>query len=107
MDDLEMMDMMDQLEETDDVKETVPIKLILLKDGTYIISYVEEVLADYGMPNCKLIKPQQILKEISSYLKPFPYYTDQEEILMSSDSFLTICDPSDRIQELYLKAVSE
>ncbi|WJZ48011.1 hypothetical protein [Synechococcus phage DSL-LC03] len=97
---------MEELEE-ETTEKNQPIKLILLKDGTYLISYIEEVLADYGMPNCKLINPQQIVKEVSTHLKSFPQYTDQEEILMSSDSFLTICDPSDMIRELYLKAVSE
>lgn len=105
MEDLEMMDMMEQLEQEPEQQE-IPIKLIVLKDGTYIISSVEEVLADYGMPNCKLIKPQQILKEISTYLKPFPYYTDQIEILMSSDSFLTICEPSAIMEEMYRKAIA-
>jgi hypothetical protein len=98
---------MEQLEEEPQEKQTTPIKLILLKDGTYIISFIEEVLADYGMPNCKLINPQQIIKEISTYLKPFPYYTDQIEILMSSDSFLTICEPSAMIEDMYRKAIAE
>lgn len=84
-----------------------PIKLILLKDGTYIISYIEEVIADYGMPNCKLIKPCQIVKDVSTYLRKFPMYTDQEEILMSSDSFLTICDPSSSMEDMYTKKISE
>ncbi len=101
-----MMDMMEQLETEEEIPNP-QIKLILLKDGTYIISYMEEVLADYGMPNCKLINPQQILKEISTYLKPFPYYTNQTEILISSDSFLTICDPSSMMEEMYRNAVAE
>jgi len=97
---------MEQLEEETEEKQ-IPIKLILLKDGTYIISQIEEVLADYGMPNCRLIKPQQICKEVSTYCKNFPQYTDQEEIMMSSDSFLTICDPSSMMEDMYRKAIGE
>lgn len=95
------------MEEETPTEQNLPIKLILLKDGTYLISYIEEVIADYGMPNCKLINPQQILKELSVYLESFPNYTDQKEILMSSDSFLTICDPSSMMEEMYRRAVAE
>jgi len=65
------------------------------------------VLAEYGMPNCRLISPRQILKNVSTYLEQFPMYTDQEEIMMSSDSFLTICDPSSMMEDMYRKAIGE
>ena len=99
---MEMIDMMEELEEEEAPKP--PVKLIVLKNGTYLISYVQEVVADYGMPNCRLITPYQIVKDVIS---PFPKYTDQEEIMMSSDSFLTICDPSSMMEDMYIKTLSE
>lgn len=98
-----MIDMMEELEEEMESPKP-PIKLLVLKNGTYLISYVEEVVADYGMPNCRLITPYQIVKDVIS---PFPKYTDQEEIMMSSDSFLTICDPSSMMEDMYTKTLSE
>jgi hypothetical protein len=36
------------------------LKLLLLKSDTYLVAQVEEIVADYGMPNCKLIQPFQV-----------------------------------------------
>ena len=99
-DDIEYIDMNDELEETETFQLESEIKCILLKDGTYIISKVEEIIADYGMPNCKLINPKQILND-GSKLLPWPKYREQIEILVSSDNFLTIYDPDARVLKEY------
>lgn len=81
------------------------VKAILFENGTYVISQIEEIVAEYGMPNCKLINPCVIGKE--GYLENFPKFCGQEEILMSSDKFLTIYTPSDTILDRYLKLIAE
>lgn len=81
------------------------VKAILFENGTYVISQIEEIVAEYGMPNCKLINPCIIGKE--GYLENFPKFCGQEEILMSSDKFLTIYTPSDTILDRYLKLIAE
>ena len=39
------------------------IKTIVFKNGTVVISQIEEVESELGDPNCKLIKPCEIKKE--------------------------------------------
>lgn len=101
MDDYEVIDMEEQLEEE---KKQGVIKCILFENGTYIVSEIEEIVADYGMPNCKLINPYEIKDE---FLSKFPNYCNQTEILMSSDKFLTIYDPSDIILNKYVRMTAE
>lgn len=81
------------------------VKVILFDNGTYIVSEIEEIVAEYGMPNCKLINPFLIGKD--GYLENFPKFCGQEEVLMSSDKFLTIFNPSDTILDRYLKLFAE
>ena len=56
------------------------VKAILFENGTYVISQIEEIVAEYGMPNCKLINPCVIGKE--GYLENFPKNCGQDTILM-------------------------
>lgn len=81
------------------------VKAILFENGMYVVSEIEEIVAEYGMPNCKLINPCLIGKD--GYLENFPKFCGQEEILMSSDKFLTIYNPSDTILDRYLKLIAE
>lgn len=81
------------------------VKVILFDNGTYIVSEIEEIVAEYGMPNCKLMNPCIISKD--GYLENFPKYSGQSDILMSSDKFLTIFTPSDTILDKYLKLTAE
>ncbi|NDB56631.1 hypothetical protein EB169_12500 [archaeon] len=104
MDDYEMIDMNEQLEEEPKQIEDRVIKCILFENGTYIISEIEEITADYGMPNCRLTNPYQLDGE---YLSKFPKHCKQSDILMSSDKFLTIYDPSDNILDKYVRMTTE
>lgn len=81
------------------------VKVILFDNGTYVVSEIEEIVAEYGMPNCKLVNPCIIGKD--GYLENFPKYSGQSDILMSSDKFLTIFTPSDTILDKYLKLTAE
>lgn len=81
------------------------VKVILFDNGTYVVSEIEEIVAEYGMPNCKLMNPCIISKD--GYLENFPKYSGQSDILMSSDKFLTIFTPSDTILDKYLKLTAE
>jgi len=109
MDDLEYIDMYNEYEpevtvesEESEEAEEISVKCILLKNGTYIISKIEEVVADFGMPNCRLINPKEILNEIPR-LVSWPRYTSQTEVMTSSENFLTICDPDAKMLEQYMK----
>lgn len=77
------------------------IKCLLLKVDTVIVTEIEEIVADLGEPNCKLIKPYEVNSEHE--LVPWPEITDQTELMIHSDSILTIVDPREEIIEKYLK----
>ena len=76
-----------------------PIKCLLLDVDNVIISEVEEVGADIGEPDCKLIKPY--LFESIDNMKPWPKATNQKELMIRSDSILTIADPTEEVIARY------
>lgn len=81
------------------------VKCLLLKNNSILISEIVEVGSELGEPDCKLIKPYLLKKENSgSYdLEVWIDYTNQNEIMIHSDSILTIVDPSLEIVEKYLE----
>ena len=57
-----------------------------------IVTQIEEVLADIGDPNCKMIEPYLVGEQdtLSPWLVEC---TSQNEFMISSDKILTILDP--------------
>lgn len=81
------------------------IKCLLLKVDTVLISEIQEVGgADIGEPDCKLVNPYEIDDE--GNLSLWPEVTDQREMLIHSDSILTIVDPKPEIVEKYLELIA-
>ena len=78
-----------------------PIKCLLLDVDNVIISEVEEVGAEIGEPDCKLIKPY--LFESIDNMKPWPKATNQKELMIRSDSILTIADPTKEVIARYVE----
>jgi hypothetical protein len=65
-----------------------------------LISQIEEVGADIGEPDCKLVNPYVIRKDQT--MEPFLCgYTKQNTFMMSSDKILTIADPTPTLLEKY------
>ena len=58
-----------------------------------IVTQIEEVLADIGDPNCKMIEPYLVGEQdtLSPWLVDC---TSQNEFMISSDKILTILDPN-------------
>ena len=77
------------------------IKCLLLDVDNVIISEVEEMGAEIGDPDFKLIKPY--LFESIDDMKPWPKATDQTELMIRSDSILTIADPTKEVIAKYLE----
>ena len=73
------------------------IKCLLLDVDNVIISQVEEI----GEPDCKLIKPY--LFESIDNMRPWPKATNQTELMIRSDSILTIADPTKAVIDRYLE----
>jgi hypothetical protein len=77
------------------------VKCLLLKVDNVIVTEIEEVPSELGEPDCRIINPYQINSE--GELTPWPEVTDQREMMIHSDSILTIVDPKPEIVEKYLE----
>ena len=96
-------DLMIQTDQATDemVEPANPIQVLLLTNQTILISEIDEVLADIGQPDCKLINPCVIIDgKVSKWISNL---TSNTEMFMSSDKILTLVDPSKHILEEYKK----
>jgi len=76
------------------------IKLIILPNNQILVSQIEEIGADIGEPDCKLIEPFLLTKEQTLY----PWlidYTSQNTFMIHSEKILTITDPKPTLLEKY------
>ena len=84
------------------------IKIILFKNNLVLITRLEEVGSEMGEPDCKLIEPFELKGE---FLESWPSFTTQREMMVHSDSFLTIIEPDkaqlDKYQALTATNVTE
>ena len=78
------------------------IKILLLSNKDYIISQIEEVPAEFGDPNCKLINPCYT-ETMDKWLGE---YTNQKEMMIHSDKIITIIDPNEKYLKEYLDTTS-
>ena len=84
--------------------EAKVIKVLLLSNQEIIVSEIVEVAAEFGDPNCKLTKPYKIVD--GSLHKWMMDYTEQNEIMISSDKIITLVTPSPLIFDQYSKVTS-
>ena len=81
------------------------IKLLLLMNNQILVSQIEEVGADIGEPDCKLIEPfilNQSLETLSPWLDEF---STQNTFMIQSDKILTITEPKPTLLEKYQKLI--
>lgn len=78
------------------------IQILILTNRLNIITEIEEVLVDFGEPNCRLKKPYLISEDgsLSPWLKSF---TNDTEIMISSDKILTLVEPNGKLLDEYLE----
>ena len=78
-----------------------PIQVLLLTNQMILISEIDEVIAEIGQPDCKLINPCVIIDgKLSKWMSDL---TPSTEMFMSSDKILTLVDPSQHILKEYIK----
>ncbi len=65
-----------------------------------LVSQIEEVGADIGEPDCKLVEPY-ILGENDTLSPWLVEFTNQNEFMISSDKILTLVDPKPTLLEKY------
>ena len=76
------------------------IKILALTNNQILISQIEEVGAEIGEPDCKLVEPYIVTKDKT--LEPFLLdYTRENTFMMSSDKILTLADPTPTLLEKY------
>jgi hypothetical protein len=77
-----------------------------------LISQIEEVGADIGEPDCKLISPFLVkdnsIAEMQKVLEPFLCgYTKQDTFMISSEKIITLADPTPTLLEKYQDLIKE
>ena len=95
---------------------TKVIKMIVLMNNKILMSEIEEIGAEVGEPDCKLINPVTLttteekltVQEGKVVLtKWFSSLTKDREFMISSDKILTMADPAPTILEKYMDLVDK
>ena len=82
------------------------IKVIALMNNLMLIARIEEVGADIGEPDCKLVNP--FVVKMDQTLEPFLCgYTKQDTFMISSDKIITLADPTPTLLEKYEHLIKE
>ena len=80
--------------------EESQVKLILLKTRhEYLIGKVTQLDEE---PSCLIENCMQVMEDDT--LLPFPRFTEQRDMFLTSDMILTILDPSPKVLETYKNA---
>ena len=84
------------------------IQILLLKNHLVLVARIEEVGSEMGEPDCKLIEPYELKQENGqNFLTSWPSFTTQKELIIHSDSILTMVQPDkdqlDKYQTLTAK----
>ena len=98
-------DLMIQTDQATDemVEPPNPIQILILTNEIILISELDEVLADIGQPDCKLINPCVIADgKLSKWMSDL---TPNKEMFMSSDKILTLVDPTKKLLDEYSKII--
>ena len=77
------------------------VKGLLLKVDNVVICEVEEIQAELGEPDCKIMNPYQYDKDTG--LTPWPDFAGQTEMMLRSDGILTMVEPKQEIIDQYLE----
>ena len=89
-------------------QEPNPIQVLYLTNNLILIAEIDEVLADIGQPDCKLINPCLIHGGTSDgtiLSKWMSDYTPNREMFMSSDKILTLVDPTPKLLDDYFETI--
>ena len=86
-----------------EVEPANTIQVLCLVNRMILIAEIDEVLADIGQPDCKLINPCVIVDgKLSKWMSDL---TPNKEMFMSSDKILTLVDPTKKLLDEYSKII--
>lgn len=81
------------------------MKVIILTNLIILLAKVEEVGADIGEPDCKLIEPF-VFDQSNGQLHPWlSEFTVENTFMISSDKILTLAEPNEKYIKLYEEAI--
>ena len=89
-------------------QEPNPVQVLYLLNNLILIAEIDEVLADIGQPDCKLINPCVIhggTGDSTILIKWMSDYTSNREMFMSSDKILTLVDPTPKLLDDYFETI--
>ena len=78
--------------------------LLLLKSGQTLISLSDQLPEE---PRVHLREPYEVGGKTKLTLSPWPPYTDEKDILLSSDTLLTVVEPQDKLRDAYLAKIGK
>lgn len=85
------------------------IQVIVLVNGTTIISKIAAMVSELGEPDCKLIKPMEIVKDVVGNISLKNWLSDLTDdtnaVMISSDKILTLVDPKETLLNDYLTLI--
>ena len=85
-----------------------PIQVLYLTNSLILIAEIDEVLADIGQPDCKLINPCVVhggTGDSTILTKWMSDVTSNREMFMSSDKILTLVDPTPKLLDDYFETI--
>lgn len=86
-----------------EVESANTIQVLCLVNQMILIAEIDEVLADIGQPDCKLINPCTLIGgKVERWMSGV---TTDNVMFISSDKIVTLVDPSKHILEEYKKFV--
>jgi len=81
------------------------IKVLVLKTNILLMSRIEEMPSELGEPDCKLTQPFVITD--TGLIPWLSALTNQTEMMIHSDSILTIVDPNKEFLDKYQSLTAE
>ena len=78
--------------------------LLFLKTGQTIVSLSDQLPEE---PRVHLKEPYEVGGKTKLTLTSWPPHTDEKDILLSSDSLLTVVEPNKNLRDAYLKKIGK
>lgn len=83
------------------------IKILALMNNQILLSEIQEVGADIGEPDCRLVNPYVVNVEDLTLTPYLLTLTKDDNFMMSSDKILTLAEPTPTLLEKYLDLIDE
>jgi len=80
------------------------MKMIVLTNLVILLAEIEEIGADIGEPDCKLVEPFVFNQQEGNILPWLSEFTVENTFMISSDKILTIVEPNEKYIKLYEEA---